>query len=88
MKAIVDPRQAKHNPQHFMATGKVLPNPEQPRRIEVLQSGAIAAGASFTSPEDYGMGPIAAIHSPQYLTFLQTIYSRWSRLENKLSKYY
>ena len=44
MKAIVDPRQAKHNPQHFMATGKVLPNPEQPRRIEVLQSGAIAAG--------------------------------------------
>ena len=82
MKAIVDPRQAKHNPQHFMATGKVLPNPEQPRRIEVLQSGAIAAGASFTSPEDYGMGPIAAIHSPQYLTFLQTIYSRWSRLEN------
>lgn len=81
MKAIVDPRQAKHNPQHFMATGKILPNPEQPRRIEVLKAGAIAAGASFASPKDYGMGPIAAVHSPQYLTFLQNIYSRWSRLE-------
>ena len=65
MKAIVDPRQAKHNPQHFMATGKVLPNPEQPRRIEVLQSGAIAAGASFTSPEDYGICLLYTSPSPR-----------------------
>ena len=80
MKAIVDPRQAHHNPQYFMATGKVLPNPEQPRRIKVLQDGAIAAGANFEPPKDFGMGPIAAVHSPQYLTFLQNIYHRWSRL--------
>jgi acetoin utilization deacetylase AcuC-like enzyme len=81
MKAILDERQWNHDPKHFLANGRVLPNPEQPARIEVLRAGAIAAGCEFEAPEDAGLGPIAAVHSAEYLTFLQTIYTRWQRIE-------
>lgn len=79
MKAILDPRQSAHDPKHFMANGRILPNPEQPRRIEVLTAAAIAAGCDLVAPADHGLGPIAAIHSPEYLAFLQTIHARWIR---------
>lgn len=81
MKAVFDDRQWAHDPKHFMANGKTLPNPEQPARIEVLKAGAEAAGAVFQAPTDAGLGPIAAIHSPEYLCFLENIYPRWQRIE-------
>lgn len=81
MRAIFDDRQWHHDPKHFLSNGKVLPNPEQPERIKVLQAGALAAGCKFKAPADAGLGPIAAIHSPEYLTFLETIYSRWQHIE-------
>jgi len=82
MKAILDDRQRRHNPQYFMANGQVLQNPEQPQRVEVLKNGAIDAGAVFDTPTDHGLGPIAAVHSPQYLTFLEKIYPRWQRIKD------
>ncbi|KUF09179.1 histone deacetylase family protein [Pseudoponticoccus marisrubri] len=81
MKAFFDARQWRHDPQHFMANGAAQPNPEQPRRIEVLQGAAEAAGCRFDAPADAGMGPIAAVHTPEYLAFLQTIYTRWRRID-------
>jgi acetoin utilization deacetylase AcuC-like enzyme len=81
MKAIFDDRQYRHDPKHFMANGVVQPCPEQPGRIDVLRRGAEAAGCSFEVPNDAGMGPIAALHSPQYLTFLQNIHARWQHIE-------
>lgn len=80
MKAFLDHRQSLHDPRHFMANGQRLQNPEQPRRIEVLKAGGEAAGCRFTAPCDHGLGPIAALHSPEYLTFLSTIHARWSRI--------
>lgn len=80
MKAYLDPRQMLHDPKHFMANGQRLQNPEQPRRIEVLQAGAEAAGCRFAAPHDHGLGPIAALHSPEYLAFLSTIHTRWTRI--------
>jgi acetoin utilization deacetylase AcuC-like enzyme len=80
VKAFLDDRQFLHDPKHFMANGRISQNPEQPRRIETLRKGAKAAGCSFAAPSDYGMGPIAAVHSPEYLVFLQTIHKRWSRI--------
>jgi len=81
MKAFLDPRQRAHDPRHFMANGALLPNPEVPARVDILQTGAEAAGCTFAAPEDHGMGPIAALHTPEYLTFLRTIYPRWQRIE-------
>lgn len=81
MKAVLDLRQKRHDPKHFMANGVILPNPEQPARIDVLKTGAEAAGCVFSEPQDSGMGPIAAVHSAEYLTFLSRIYERWRRIE-------
>jgi acetoin utilization deacetylase AcuC-like enzyme len=81
MKAIFDDRQWKHTPRHFMANGAILPNPEQAERIDILLAGARAAGCEVQAPVDAGLGPIAAIHSAEYLTFLQNIYARWRRIE-------
>jgi len=81
MKAILDERQAKHDPQNFMANGVVSRSPEQPARIGALKAAAEEAGYTFETPADAGLGPIAAVHSAEYLTFLQTIHRRWSRIE-------
>ncbi|QEW22389.1 Acetylpolyamine aminohydrolase [Marinibacterium anthonyi] len=81
MKAVLDDRQRVHDPQHFMANGALLPNPEQPRRVDILTAGAQAAGCTFQAPDDAGLGPIAALHSAEYLTFLETIYPRWQRID-------
>ncbi|TVS07213.1 MAG: histone deacetylase family protein [Rhodobacteraceae bacterium] len=80
MKAIFDDRQRLHDPQHFMANGKTYPSPESPERITRLMAGASAAGCVFEAPRDSGLGPIAAIHSAEYLHFLRNIYTRWQRI--------
>jgi acetoin utilization deacetylase AcuC-like enzyme len=81
MKAFFDDRQGKHDPKNFMANGRIMDSPEQPERITRLRAGAEAAGCVFETPEDAGMGPIAAIHTAEYLHFLQNIYIRWQRIE-------
>lgn len=81
MRAWLDNRQRVHDPRHFMANGALLPNPEVPARVDVLKAGAEAAGYVFEAPGDHGMGPIAAVHSAEYLTFLRTAHARWSRIE-------
>jgi acetoin utilization deacetylase AcuC-like enzyme len=80
VKAVLDNRQWAHGPKNFLKNGKILPNPEQPRRIEVLQTAASAAGCEFEAPADFGIGPIAAIHSVDYLIFLETIHARWREI--------
>ena len=82
MKAVFDDRQRLHDPQHFMANGKTYPSPESPERIARLMAGAQAAGCQFEPPQDAGRGPIAAIHSAEYLHFLRMIYPRWQRIPN------
>lgn len=81
MKAIFDERQWSHDPKHFMANGAILPNPEQPARIDILKAGAEAAGCVFEAPGDAGLGPIAAVHTAEYISFLRHIYPRWRRIE-------
>ncbi|MCC6000979.1 MAG: histone deacetylase family protein [Pararhodobacter sp.] len=80
MKAIFDARQWHHDPQYFMANGQIQPSPEQPERINRLMAGASVAGCTFQPPVDAGMAPLAAVHTPEYLRFLQTIHTRWSRI--------
>lgn len=80
MKAVFDDRQRLHDPQHFMANGRTYPSPESPQRIDRLIAGARQAGCRFQAPDDAGLGPLAAIHSAEYLHFLQNIHTRWQRI--------
>jgi len=62
MKAFLDSRQTEHDPKYFMRSGAIAPNPEQPKRVEILSAGARDAGCEFVEPTDMGIGHIAKIH--------------------------
>jgi acetoin utilization deacetylase AcuC-like enzyme len=80
MKVVFAREQLEHNPRQFLSSGAPQPNPEVPERAERLLAAAQASGLSHITPEDFGTGPVAAVHTPEYLQFLQHIYTRWSRI--------
>lgn len=82
MKFIFAEAQRAHNPKHFLAAGTPKKNPEVPERIKRLMLGAQAAGLTAAEPQNHGLGPIAAVHTPEYLHFLQTIYGEWCQSPN------
>src|SRR5690606_35957284 len=51
-----------------------------PERVTRLLAGVRAAGLEETAPHDHGIGPIASIHTPEYVRFLERIYERWQRI--------
>ena len=80
MKAFLDDRQRAHDPKSFMFAGNKRPSPEATARVDLLKSGAEAAGCVLDAPADAGMDPIKAVHTARYLTFLQTIHARWAAI--------
>jgi len=82
LKAFYADEQKRHDPKAFLSSGAPQPNPEQPERVERLLAGARAAGCTIERPGNFGLSPIAAIHSPEYIDFLQHIYARWRRIES------
>ncbi len=70
-----------HHPQHFVVSGARRPSPEVPSRAESLLSAARAAGHPVVEPAPCGLGPIAAVHSAEYLDFLAHAAERWARIE-------
>jgi acetoin utilization deacetylase AcuC-like enzyme len=81
MKAYFADEQRRHDPKSFLSSGAPKANPEVPERVERLLAGAKAAGCAVERPKSYGLGPMAAIHTPEYMEFLQHIYERWQRIE-------
>jgi acetoin utilization deacetylase AcuC-like enzyme len=81
MKAFFADEQRRHGPKSFLSSGAPKPNPEVPERVERLLAGARAAGCTFERPASYGLGPMADIHTPEYIEFLQHIHDRWRRIE-------
>ena len=81
MKAFFADEQRRHDPRSFLSSGAPKPNPEVPERVERLLTGAKAAGCAIERPKSFGFGPIAAIHTPEYIEFLQRIFERWQRIE-------
>ena len=81
MKVFADQeRQCQHDPSGFLVNGVMQPNPEQPERMARLLAGVAAGRHTVHAREDHGLGPIAAVHTPAYLKFLSTVYTRWSRI--------
>ncbi|MER8751913.1 histone deacetylase family protein [Mesorhizobium sp. M1050] len=81
MKTFYAEEQKRHDPKAFLSSGAAQPNPEQPERVERLLAGAEAAGCEIVRPRNHGLGPVAAVHTPEYLDFLEHIYTRWQRID-------
>ena len=86
MKAFYADEQKRHNPKMFLSSGAQKPNPEQPERAERLKAGASAAGCTIERPRNHGLGPVSAVHKPEYLDFLEHIFVRWQRIEARRRK--
>lgn len=81
MITVFDDAQRSHVPQMFLSSGAPQPCPEKPARIDALLAAVRRMGGPILQAPDAGIGPIAAVHPQRYLTFLQTIHDRWSRIE-------
>lgn len=81
MKVIFTDAQRKHNPTMFFSSGAPAANPEQPERADRLLAAAKKAGLEHLEPRDFGMEYIARVHPERYLTYLENIHVRWSRIQ-------
>ena len=79
MKVIFSDWQKKHSPRHYLSSGAPQENPEVPERTDRLLAAAVLSGLELEAPDDFGNAPIAAVHTAEYLQFLQNIYARWAR---------
>ncbi len=80
MKVVFTEAQKKHAPAVFISNGAPQPNPEKPERADRLLEAAVLSGLSLEEPADCGLGPIAAVHTPEYLHFLEHIHARWQHI--------
>jgi len=81
MKVIFSAAQNKHYPKYFLSSGAPQPNPEVPQRADLLLAAALKSGLTQTVPPDYGLDPLAQVHTPEYLQFLKNIVRRWSYID-------
>jgi acetoin utilization deacetylase AcuC-like enzyme len=80
MITVFDEAQRAHDPQFFLSSGAAQPCPEKPARVDALLGAVRALGGPVVQGPDAGLAPILRVHPQRYVTFLQTIHSRWSRI--------
>ncbi len=85
MRAFYSPSQADHDPRFFLVRGVPSASAEQPERAQRLLTGLEQVGIPVEQPEDFGLDPIAAVHSRPYLDFLAVAHQQWSALGSDVS---
>jgi acetoin utilization deacetylase AcuC-like enzyme len=80
VKVVFDERQLAHDPQTFIVRGRIQRCPDRPERAKVLLAAAREAGHEVIAPHDFGLAPLAAVHTPEYLDFLEHIHAAWQAL--------
>ena len=68
-----------HRPTTEVVLGRPAPNLERPERIEAIRR-ALAEDGSFVpiEPTDHGIEPVAAIHDPGLIRFLEEAWRDWT----------
>ena len=67
-----------HDPSGYISRGRIVPSPECPERADRFIKALHQAGYEDSEPHDHGLGPLAAIHSPDYLDFLMHGHAAWT----------
>lgn len=78
MRTISSPEQHGHNPPSEFIDGQLKPYLETPRRVEIIEAAlAVAEMPAPEAPRDFGLAPILAVHSAEYVAYLEHAYARW-----------
>lgn len=80
MRAFFCPDQLLHQPQQFMRLGRLHRPADVPARAEALRDTLMALGLTLELPPEVGRRPLEAVHSADYLSFLETAWARWQAL--------
>ncbi|WP_458524689.1 histone deacetylase family protein [Onishia taeanensis] len=84
MKLFYSEHQNRHAPETFLLRGLPAPSPERPERAEYLAKAIGELGLGLEAPAAGGSPRLrerlARIHTPRYLTFLETIHARWQAM--------
>ena len=83
MKCVFSKTQLLHDPRFFLSKGRSTQNPEQPDRASRLLEAVTANDLPVVPAENFGPGPRAAVHSPQYLDFLEHAYIDWQTVDGQ-----
>ncbi len=81
MQVVYSESHRGHHPRHFLVNGTVQQCPEVPARADAFLAAVEGAGYEIVEPPDYGLEPVAAVHSAEYLHFLEHIHARWRRID-------
>jgi acetoin utilization deacetylase AcuC-like enzyme len=73
VKGFYDPRQLAHAPMRELHRGQWIDYNETPARAEQIS----AALGTLSLPEDFGLDPVRAVHSDDYLALLAEAWSAW-----------
>lgn len=80
MKAIFKRHDHKHAPAMVHCRGATQAFPERFERPARLIEGLSRHGIEIVAPRDFGVGPILAVHDPDYVEFLRNAYSDWQMM--------
>ncbi len=81
MKVVFNDKQLLHSPRFFLAKGQPVQNPDSPERATRLLEAVTSSGMRVVESGTFGPGPRVAIHTPQYLDFLEHAYDDWCAIE-------
>lgn len=80
MLTFFHPEQLLHHPRSYFSRGQMRTPQEVPERVQRLLQAVNALGFTVKQPEDAGLDPIAAVHTKEYLAFLEHAHKRWKEV--------
>lgn len=80
MKAFYHEDQSQHDPQFYMKNGNPTPAREVPERGDIFRRVLANLNISISATMDFGLTYISQVHSPDYISFLRSVYPEWSQL--------
>ena len=80
MDVVYSDLQALHSPQSFLVRGQLTESPEIPARAVAFLAAIERRGDRLVAPDDVGLAPVAAVHAPDYLDFLEQAWREWQKI--------
>ncbi|MBE3639624.1 histone deacetylase family protein [Mangrovicoccus algicola] len=80
MKCFYAPETEAHDPQFRLTHGRLLHNAEQAERARLLLAGLDRLGLATQSPPEAPRAALEAVHTPEFLDFLEHAWDEWQAL--------
>lgn len=71
------PEQYLHHPRTYLSRGQMRTPQEVPERPRRLLQAVQSLGFELREPDDFGTQPLLAVHSPEYVRFLEEAHTEW-----------